>query len=1060
MTGKNTLATHPEFGIKARVLIAVPYRNIIDQMVKEAINNGDRKNQTFVHSSMDKTLESLKVKASNKINFSYDLTLKNSPLPYESNAIINTTYNQLLNLTDKELETLDYVFIDESHALTNDLNFRADVISKLIFRIITFVSKMPNAKTKFVFMSGTPNVETKVIEQLMDTHGIKNKFQKIKIDKQYAVSPTINLVHLDTTDKTKREDLMVKQITKYISQGRKVICVYNHKEHMSELQRVFQTKIGKKIKVGCFHTDSSGKCTENILSRKIGDYDVVLVTNFFINGINIDKDGLDGKDLKAGKTSTQKYAVVVDVSSKYSQISAIQTIQAVNRFRNRLCEATVFFPKMFIKDEKYPNRNFRYDHAVKTLFGINKYNYHLLADFKTNVSSKSNEVDEVVTTSEIHYLREVKINPTYISTTDIQAKTMEEENKMLLQQMITKEERMYTDWYLSMDGYNYLCKDAGFKIVFKHIDLGDPLKAMTEDQIELENKFISTVFKKSNLFNLIKNLGKKERITIMASDKIINPINTSASNFYIKSNHNQNCIIEGDFHSSHELCINKLSRCFKKLAFLYDSAKATEIISLLINPKVNYLPFSSKRFMDHIARYVRCCNVLRSVKFILVANYITTLDTLSKYGIGIHKDEYPTFISYTIKDQNLVKKIKNAWAEQQYSMIEYKMANSNSGYHAKKGCNHRFNTSNYGYLSDTEFKEFKLYFGDKEKIMQSDLENLEMQLKHISQYTQINTSKDGIQINNESIIIPRILKSEKVNGYLDLNHVNPFPPEEVTQEQLSKEHKEFEDGLIEVCYNLMVESIPTENYKLIIASAYCYNQLKNRNIVKASNRLKKIAKSLKSNQHESLVQVLEQAFRKLSRLEQILLTAFKSTEFIGFKKSSYIFGAQKFYSDIFFCQDDFTLKQLINSNTFSLNNISIIEIYNNLNKVSKKYLDKTKIRVRTKSGGRKTIDLSDTTSKYKDSAFVVLDKKNRILYADFDKKKACQFLCSYAFKGEGFKLKDGKVPVKKENRGIYNPSTFKKDYYPKKSISKTVDNYSIEEYTVNVVDYVNHITSV
>lgn len=464
--------------------------------------------------------------------------------------------------------------------------------------------------------------------------------------------------------------------------------------------------------------------------------------------------------------------------------------------------------------------------------------------------------------------------------------------------------------------------------------------------------------------------------------------------------------------------------------------------------------------MDHIAKYVSGCNVLRSEKFIPVANYITTLDALSKFSIGIHKNIYPTFISYTIKDKDLVKKVKNTWAEQQYSMIEYKMDNLNSCNHTKKGYNHRYNTSNNDYLSDREIKIYRLYFRDKEKIMQSDLENLEIQLKHISQYTQFKTSKIGVQINNESIVVPRIIKSEEVNGYLDLSHISPVSPEEVTQEQLSKEHKELVDDLINVCYNLMVESKLTENYKLIIASAYCYNQLKNRNIEKASNRLKKIAKSLKSNQHESLVQVLEQVFHKLSRLEKILLTAFKSTEFIGFKKSSYSLGAQKFYSDLFFCQDDFTLKQLINSNTFSLNNISKSKIYNTLNKISKKYLNKTKIRVRTTSGGRKTIELTDATSKYKDSAFVVLDKKNRFLYADFDKIKACQFLCSYAFKGEGFKLKDGKVSVKKENRGIYSPSSFKKDYYPKKSKSKTVDNYSIEEYTVNVVGYVNHITSV
>ena len=58
-----------------------------------------------------------------------------------------------------------------------------------------------------------------------------------------------------------------------------------------------------------------------------------------------------------------------------------------------------------------------------------------------------------------------------------------------------------------------------------------------------------------------------------------------------------------------------------------------------------------------------------------------------------------------------------------------------------------------------------------------------------------------------------------------------------------------------------------------------------------------------------------------------------------------------------------------------------------------------------------------------------------------------------------FKMKDGSIPIKTSNKGVYNPNTFKKDYYANSSKSKTVENYIIKIYDVNVKQYVNYMKS-
>lgn len=556
--------------------------------------------------------------------------------------------------------------------MTNDLSFRPETIAGLIFHLIEFIIKSPDAKTKIIFMSGTPNVETLVIPKIMQEYGIGNLFQMIVVKKEYAVNPTINFVHLDTNDKNKRKDAVMSQINKYINEGRKSVCVFNNKEKMDDLHRDIQTKFGKKIKVGLFYSGSIGVCTQNILSSKFGDFDVVLTTNYFINGININKDGLTEEDIKAGKTSTQKYGVVIDLENKYSHISAIDTIQASNRFRNRLCETTVFFPKFFKPDEDHPSRKFHYGHTSKTLLGINRYNFHLLSQ---NENTTPNQIlDEEVEVKKIHGLDEFRKNPISISLNDINAKSEKEQNKVTVEKMINKEARIYEDWFYSLDGYHYLAKDAGFNSVIKHIELGEPLKEMSEDQIELENKIIKTLVEdEKGIYKIIGEVDKEYRINIQASSKVIDPTNTEVGNFSIVGKQNNVCMIEGDFHSSHERGINKLFRCYFKLKYYYDNDKAIEIIKNLINSEVNFSPAKDKSYLKNIASYVRACNTIGKGKSPKALNYILSLDYLSKNNLGVFKVEKPTWISYTILNPKIVEITKDNWAQQQFELIEYKL---------------------------------------------------------------------------------------------------------------------------------------------------------------------------------------------------------------------------------------------------------------------------------------------------------------------------------------------------------------------------------------------------
>jgi len=130
-------------------------------------------------------------------------------------------------------------------------------------------------------------------------------------------------------------------------------------------------------------------------------------------------------------------------------------------------------------------------------------------------------------------------------------------------------------------------------------------------------------------------------------------------------------------------------------------------------------------------------------------------------------------------------------------------------------------------------------------------------------------------------------------------------------------------------------------------------------------------------------------------------------------------------------------------------------VFNFLKKNSNLFKNSRKLKVSNKSS--KPTPEKSTKNK---TSYVVLNKKGDIIYADFSLTKTSSFLCKYAFKNDGFSMKDGSTPLKVLNKGIYNPDTFKRDYYANSSTNKTVANYSINTYEVNIDEYVSYLNPI
>ncbi len=1027
-SGKNCLAGHPDYKIKGRVILSEPFKAISNQIAKEAWDEENRPDQIFVNSDIENTVKSFKKEDKEVLRVNYEKTLKGKDLPKSDTLVVHCTFDQVLNISHRDMATFDYIFIDESHTLSDGLDYRAEVISKLIHHIIEFVAKKRNGKTKIIFMSGTPNVETHVIPEIMEHYQIKSLFQRIIVDKKYKKRPLIHLTHLDTDDPSVRFDEVVNQINKYLKEGRKVFHIFNNKSKMDEYIREIQTKLSSSIKVGLFYSGSEGECTQNILSGKFGDFDVVLATTFFINGININKDGLTEDEVKQGKTSTQKYGVIIDLGNIHTKVNAMGAVQAINRFRNRECHSTVFFPKIFKSNLKNTAKKFNFGNAVGKLLGINKYNCHLLS---VNEDTTPNEITDEEEKEEVHLLAETRKNPVNVSLRDITAFAEEDENKKLVVSSITKKARMYEDWFCSLDGYHFIAKDAGLTSIIKHKNVGSPLKKMTKGQVELENNLIRNFLDDEKAMNYLENqINPDKRIYVKASNKVLDPISTKIGNFVVIDFINDKYILEGDFHSSHERAVNKLINYHLRLCYWYGSDKAIELLRFLINPEAELLPSKGASYLKNITKYVNSCNSVQDGKLIKGINYIKAIDSLSKIKLGIIKEVKPNYISYTVANVDLVNNLKNMWAKQQHEIIMYKLDISQS----------------------PEKEELKKYYSRTELIKITDLEELATQLNKLSNYTPLKYNKAGNLKSFETIVIPRIIRSPKLRSDMDIEI------DEFSEPSLSTV-KDNANVLIQFSHDNK-RKLKAYLEPLLKANNACakkiYNFLSDKLDKKEIQDSLKYIDSLINDPAKSNIPNISNILNKLkidlSNLDDLLLTFFKTSEYTTYKKLENI-GFVPFVHQTFFCAEDFKLESLDAKFTSMLKNIKEEDVFNSLKKNSK--LFKNSRRIKTSNNSSKTTLGKSNETKV---SYVVLNKKGDIIYADFSLSNTCSFLCKYAFKNDGFVMKDASTPPKVVNKGVYNAGTFKRDYYANSSTNKTIANYSINTYEINVQDYVDNVS--
>lgn len=1019
-TGKNSIAGHPDFKMKGRVILSEPFMAISNQIAKEGWDEQNRPHQIFVNSNIEETVNSFKKTDEETLKVNYEKTLRGITLPNSNELVVHCTYNQVLNLSYEDMATFDYIFIDEAHTLSDGINYRPEVISGLMHHVIEFIAKKRKCKTKIIFMSGTPNVETQVIQEIMELYNIKSLFQRIIVDKKYKRKPTIHLTHLDTDNPIERSDAVVSQIKKYLKQERKVCHILNYKDKMDEYIREIQLKLSSSVKIGLFYSKSEGECTQNILSGKFGDYDVVLVTTFFINGININKDSLTEEEIKQGKNSTQKYGLVVDLGNMYTKVNAMDAIQAINRFRNRQCHSTIFLPKIFKPNLKNTSRKFDFRNAGKVLLGINRYNHHLLT---VDENVLPNEIKEDEPTETIHLLDKVRKNPMLVSYQDISASTIEEENKKNVVSKIAEKNRIYEDWFCSLDGYHFLAKDAGFTSVIRHYYIGNPLQEMTKDQIELENNLIRNFLDNELAVTYLDNqIDIDKRISVKASNQILDPLSTDIGNFHAKELINDKYIIEGDFHISHERAVNKLIKSHLNLCYLYGAAKAIEILRALINPEVTLLPSKTSSYLKNITRYINSCNCIQNDKYLKGINYIKSLDFLSTKNLGIVKEINATNISYTVTNIELGKSLKEMYAKQQYDLTMYKLNTSNS----------------------KEKEQLKEYYSKTELIKTMDLEELATQLDKIADYRPLKYTKSGNLKSLETIIIPRILRSSKLLSDMDIE-IEEFsePDMSITKDNLNELDKFYRKNAknLKVLKRNLKPLLKSNNQEIKENYESIKCAFKQKDIQSLMSAIDSLLKNSLLSETSTIFNILLKLKNDLTNLDELLLTCFKTSEYMTYKDLTnlkYI----PFVRQTFFCDEDFKLESLDAKFTSLLENIKEEDVFSSLKKNSKLFKNS-----RRQSNETKT-------------SFVVLNKKEDIIYADFSLSNTCIFLCKYAFRNDGFSMKDGSTPLKVLNKGIYNSETFKRDYYANSSANKTVANYSINTYEVNVDDYVNYLKPV
>lgn len=1038
MTGKNSFTGNPRFKMPGRIVIGMPYTSIGNQIASDAWDNNNKAENKvlyFVNSTVDDTIKGFKKSDKEVLKLNYTNTLNGTEIPKNKELVIQTTFNQILNISHEDMATLDYVVIDESHTLTDGITYRKELVAKVVNYLIEFVAKKRNSNTKIIFMTGTPNIEALVIPELMEAQSMKDLFQIIKVDKKYKFRPTMHLTHLDTNDATLRNETVITQIKKYLKQNRKVVHIFNNKEKMDDFKRELQFKISSDLNVGLFYSGSTGTCTENILAGKFGEYDIVLATTCFMNGINIYLDGISKEENSKGTTSTQKYGVVIDLGNLQKKVSALDAVQTINRFRNRLCHCTVFLPKIFKPDLRNPSRKFDLRNTGNVLLGINRDNHHLLS---ADENRQANTIEEVSQKQQTPYLDEVRNNPNTVTTQMIEKRMQQSKNEQTVIDSFNKKISIYKDWFYSLDGYHYMAKDAGILSIIKHLDVSEPSKDISKEHLILENNVIRNFLNDENALDYLEGqLDIDYRFFVKASKVIKDPLSEHIGNFKVVAHLNNKYTVEGDFHVSHERALNKLIKYHLRLCYWYGKEKAIEILRYLINEEVDYAPIKVPSYLKSITNYCSPFSYLTKSKYLKGINYLRTIDYLSNKNIGIIKEVTSTSISYTFINNKVVTLLKNMWAKQQFDKIGYGIDEDKS----------------------IVFKDqLKNKFSDKELIKEEDLLDLEDQLDKLTSYRSMRINKNNEVRSHERIIIPRILRSDKFLSGMESLEVDAIAPEYSDLSDNNMEFTNFTDKILKRLDDRMDTSLRLTYNHLDTYYTSLKEKLKKKDIQAMTEYIEGILNDPTKNKLPEVSRILNALKKDLKELDNFLLTAFKTAEHLTYKNIN-DHKTLPFVEQTFFCEKDFKLESLDDKFSPDLVNYKIEDIYDTLIEHSDHFTKSNKIKVRTKDGRQIINFLNNKTSSYTQKVYAVFDKKGTIMYANFDQMQTFKFLCNYAYNNERFKMKDGSIPVKIFNKGVYNPNTFKKDYYANSSKSKTVENYTIKIYDVNVKQYVNYMKS-
>jgi hypothetical protein len=1015
-SGKNSLAGHPKYKLEGKSIIFCPYRSIINQIAKEALILQNRPNQCFVHSAIKKEINRFKEKDDKNKTINYENSLHN--FDFSQNIdVIHTTYDQFLNTPYSELELLDYIYFDEVHTLSNSLEYRSETIAKVIYKIIDFVASKPAAKTKIIFQSGTPNLEYLVIQEMMKANNIGSCFQTIKVDKRYKKKPTLHLTHLDTSVSSERTDAIVSQIKKYHNQGRKVCHIFNNKKGMAKYIREILTKLEKDFKIGLFYSGSEDDCAQKILSGKFAEYDLILTTTYFFNGLNINADGLSDDDMKKGKTSTQKYGMVIDLGKKHTKVDAIDAIQAMNRFRNRECHCTVFLPKIFKDDKWDANRKFNYNHTGKVMLGLNKYNYSFLSE-DTNAKSFTIQMPE--RKENIHSLNAIRYQPDSVSCKIIEELNVQEIKKNQILTKFKEKSPVYEDWLYSIDGYHFLAKEAKLSSIIRDFPVNKSLNKMTKDQIALENKVVyNFIHNDTVLIFLSSHLDIEYRFYVQASVVVKDHKSSDVDNFITIDRKGEKFIIEGDFHYSHERIINRLIHYHLQLSIWYGTENGINILRELIKPNSKLLINKSKIYIESISTYIKHGRASGNKKNLKALNYIRGLISLSNSNVGVTKNESLTSITLTIHNSNALNLSKEMWAKQQFKMISYNLADK----------------------IDEEKKDLKEYFKNEEAIKFQDLEDLKIQLNYISIYKPMKLDELGNVKGLEIITIPKILYSEHIVSQWGNTKEKHTEPEQFSLSRNKIELERFKEDFLDKMKAYVKDG--KNHFQILKKYVEIKNNLMNNGIEKTISYINSLHINVDKQTLSQMTETLDKLKTDLSQLDQIFLAAFKNAEYMTHQENHKM-GIFPFLENNFFLKKDFNLEDLNDDMKLSLDDKSKTEIYDSL-----KANDKTYIRAK-----RYTFK-NDTIKK----CYVALDVNNNIMFSYFSQMETIKNICFYAYKNSPFRMKDSSVPEVKWNKGIYNVDTFRKDYYNNNCPSKTIANYSIKINPINVKEYVDYVKS-